>query len=206
MTTGADDRASGRGSVAGVLLAAGGGSRFAGPEHKLLARLDGRPVVAWALEHVLAADLDEVIVVTGAVDIDPVLSGGVGSQRPGVAVRVLHNRGWQDGIATSLWVGVDAARGSGHSAVVVGLADQPFVPPSAWMAVARHPAPIAVATYSGRRGNPVKLAAATWPLLPRSGDEGARVLMRRRPDLTEEVPCDGDPFDIDTVEDLTRWS
>jgi len=202
------DPSGGADRVAAVLLAAGGGSRFAAPDHKLLALLRGRPVLAWACEHVLDAGLDEVFVVTGAVDFAELLTDLVARRPdpPDPTLRVLHNSDWQDGIATSLRVGIAAAADAAHGAVVVGLADQPFVRPSAWATVARHPAPIAVATYAGQRGNPVKLSAAMWPLLPRSGDEGARALMRWRPDLVEEVPCDGDPFDIDTVEDLTRWS
>ncbi|MSX92846.1 MAG: NTP transferase domain-containing protein, partial [Actinobacteria bacterium] len=47
-----------------ALLAAGGGTRFVGPTHKLLAELDGQPVWARALDNVLAAGFDHVIVVT----------------------------------------------------------------------------------------------------------------------------------------------
>jgi len=42
--------------------------------------------------------------------------------------------------------------------------------------------------------------------LPSSGDEGARALLRGSKHAVGEVPCDGHPGDVDTVEDLERWS
>ena len=180
--------------TAAVVLAAGGGSRFA-DGHKLLAPFRGRPLVTWAVEAALAASLDETIVVVGETPLTDVL--------PSTAT-VVPNEDWATGIATSLWAGLEAA--VDYDAVVVGLADQPLVPASAWRAVAASASPIAVATYNGRRRNPVRLARSAWALLPRTGDEGARALMRDQRDLVAEVACEGEPSDIDTVGDLRALS
>ncbi len=182
--------------VAAVLLAAGGGTRFEGPEHKLTSDLRGRPLLSHALDAVLASGL-EVYVVTGAVDVDELLPA---------TVTVVHNPHWEDGQAVSVRAGIAAASADGHDAVVVGLGDQPFVTAAAWRTVADAASPIAVATYDGVRGNPVRLGAEVWSMLPPSGDEVGRALMRNRPDLVTEIRCDGDATDIDTLEDLHRWS
>lgn len=186
--------------VAAVLLAAGGGTRFGGDGHKLLAPLRGRPVVAWALQAVVAAGFDAVVVVTGAVPLGDVVAAAAGDR----AVIVHHER-WRDGQAGSLQAGIRWCEASDLAAAVVGLGDQPLVGTAAWRAVASagH-APVVTATFGGLRRPPVRLARAVWPLLPRHGDDGARALMARRPDLVGEVACGGDPVDIDTPQDLQR--
>lgn len=188
-------------TVAGIVLAAGAGRRFAasgGRGPKQLASVGGELLVLAAVRAACDAGLAEVYLVEGAVDL---------SEHTGGAT-LLRNRRWDEGLATSLQVGIARARVSRHDAVVVGLADQPGVTAAAWAAVAAAPPepPIAVATYRGRRGNPVRLHRTVWSLLPATGDDGARVLLRGRADLVREVPCTGDPHDVDTMEDLDRWS
>jgi CTP:molybdopterin cytidylyltransferase MocA len=185
-------------TTAAVVLAAGGSSRFEGRTSKLLAPFRGRPLVLWAVGAALGAELDEAVVVSGAVDLSAVVP---------TDVTLLHNDAWASGLATSLRVGLDWCERQGHDAVVVGLGDQPLVPTEAWRAVATSTAtPIAVATYAGQRRNPVKLDRSVWPLVPVAGDEGARVVMAMQPALVGEVACPGDPADVDTVEDLRLWS
>lgn len=184
-----------------VVLAAGAGSRFAGPRHKLLTDLDGITIARRAIDTARTAAIGPVVVVTGAVD--PVAHGWPDGPPPDMTV--VHNPDWADGQATSLQLAVRAAARLGADAVVVGLADQPFVSPEAWRRVAASTSPIAVATYGGRRRNPVRLAAEVWPRLPTDGDAGARSVIRLSPELVEEVPCPGSPDDIDTWEDLEPW-
>jgi len=200
--------------VVAALLAAGAGSRFAGPTHKLDADLRGRTVLRRAVDAARDSGIGPVVVVTAehvATDLASLAD-----------VHVVRNDDWASGQQSSLRRAIEAAAALGALQVVVGLGDQPFLSPSAWRAVAAagSTAPIAVATYAeaagadpagsgppgrARRGHPVSLAATVWPLLPTSGDEGARRLMALRPDLVTEVPCEGSTVDIDTMEDLHRW-
>jgi CTP:molybdopterin cytidylyltransferase MocA len=187
-------------TTAAVVLAAGSGSRFHGDGHKLLSDFRGRPLAAWALWHAIQAGLDETVVVTGAIDLTALLD------RWREVATVVDNPRWKQGQATSLRVAVEHAAARGHDAIVVGLADQPLISPVAWAAVAASESPIAVASYAGQRGHPVRLEKSVWHLLPRAGDQGARVVMAQRAELVAEVACPGEPSDIDTLEDLAQWS
>jgi molybdenum cofactor cytidylyltransferase len=138
----------------------------------------------------------EVFVVVGSVDLSDLVPSDM---------TLVQNADWASGQAGSLKAGIMAAQDQGHDVVVVGLGDQPMVPPEAWAAVAASPSDIAVASFAGRRTPPTRLARSVWSLLPQSGDIGARALMRDRPHLVRDVPCPGESVDIDTVEDLHRW-
>lgn len=201
--------ASGTGAI---LLAAGGGSRFSSTAmraglvvpHKLVAPLRGTTVFQLALRNVVEAGFETVIVVTGAVE----LPGLDETKAEKSNLRVVHNARWSQGQATSLNVGLDEADRVGLHGVVCGLGDQPFILPSDWAAVADagEASPIAVATYDGKRRNPVYLNRSVWSMVPTVGDEGARSVIAAHPELVTEVACWGSAADIDTPEDLLRWS
>ena len=185
-----------------VLLAAGAGERFSGPTHKLLARINGATVISMSLAAMREAGGTSCAVVTGA-EQSPALISELGG------VHTVMNELWRTGQRSSVLCAIAEARGRGSTQVVIGLADQPFVGADSWRAVADADAPIAVATFGGRRGNPVKLRAEVWDLFentPGDPDAGARTLMNLRPELVREVSCQGSSDDIDTREDLTKWT
>lgn len=182
--------------VAAVILAAGGGSRFAGPTHKLLAPLQGKPVIQWVFDAVEEAAFHKVYVVTGSVDLGPL---------PSLFTEV-HAEDWGQGQSRTLQAAVAQAKVDQQEAIVVGLGDQPMVPASAWRSVGAAAGQVVAAVFEGERRPPVKLHRSVWDLLPTEGDAGARNLLRDRPELVSEIPCTGNPSDIDTIEDLQRWN
>ena len=188
--------------VSAIVLAAGSGSRFGGG--KLLARLGRQTLIEAVLDNLRDAPVEEVIVVVGAY-----------AQRlrelcEQYNVRTVDNGGWERGQSTSVLAGLRAC-GEETRAAVVLLGDQPFVGAEAverLVAAFAEGAKVAVATYGGKRRNPVLFSREVWPVLEAelAGDEGARSLLRRHPELVVEVPCEGagDPADVDTREDLRR--
>jgi nicotine blue oxidoreductase len=183
-------------NVAGLVLAAGSGSRLGHP--KALVQVGAERLVDRAVRTLRAGGLDPVVVVLGAAL----------TEVPGATVA--ENPDWESGMGSSLRVGL-AAMPAGAGAAMVYLVDQPDVGPAAVARLAaafEAGAVVAVASYSGRRGNPVLLARSTWPEVSRlaQGDVGARPFLAAYPELVTPVPCDdiADPTDIDTPEDLAR--
>ena len=186
-------------AVVAIVLAAGEGRRFVDPHHKLDSEIDGRSLLRRALDAAVASAIGPVVLVVGDGADRPVRT-----VVPDRVVTVVNPR-WRDGSATSLQAGLAKAAELGAPRAVVALADQPFITAEAWRDVAAADAVVAVATYGGVRGHPVQLRADVWPLLPIHGDEGAKAVMRLRPELVREIPCQGSAADIDTVEDLHKW-
>ena len=187
-------------TTAAVLLAAGGGRRFAGvpgSSHKLLAPFRGRPVVAWALDAATGAAIRR--------DRCRARSGrGRPARRCDSRSTTLGGPTARPARSPSRWSTPDpgaTVRSSWDSAISRWSPPRPGV----WWArpmVRRSRSP----PTPGRRRNPVRLDASVWDQLPRTGDVGARDLIASHPELVQDVPCPGTPVDIDTVEDLQRWS
>ena len=195
--------------VAGVLLAAGSGSRLGRP--KALVVVGGRSMVQRGIALLRDGGTDPVIVVTGATGPDPgAIAPDTGPDGRERGVISAHNPDWPAGMGSSLAVGLGAVPDD-CTAAVVALADQPLVgPQSVRRLLAAHAAGagVAVACYDGRPRNPVLISREHWPevIALASGDVGARPFLRAHSGLVTEVECGdtGRPDDVDSPEDLAR--
>ncbi len=194
--------------IGAVVLAAGRSARFraAGGQDvsKLVAMLDGKPLVRHAAEAALASRARPVVVVTGHA------REAVEAALAGLPLLFAHNADFASGLASSLKAGMAALPGDVAGALVL-LGDMPRIEAPLLDrligAFAARPFALAAApVHAGRRGNPVLLARALFPALARlEGDEGARRLLNEADPqriVEVEVESDGVTLDIDTPGEL----
>jgi len=193
--------------VAGMVLAAGEGSRLGRPKAEVV--VGGRRLVDLAIESCVRAGLGPVVVVLGAAWLVPMpLADSPDRVTP--EVWLVENSDWATGMASSVRAGLAALElEAGIDAAVLTLVDTLSVGPEHLrrMSVAlRDGATAAVATYDGRPRTPVGLTRGVWADVARTvaGDEGARRWLRAHPDLVTSVECAdlGRWTDIDTHADL----
>jgi molybdenum cofactor cytidylyltransferase len=186
--------------IAGLVLAAGAGVRFgsgsgsgAGSGGKLLADLDGRPLLEWPVAAACAVPaLERVVVVLGARADEVLASVRFGRAEPVVCAE------WSTGQAASLRCGLRALEGS--SKVIVTLGDAPLVTSDVIARLVGEPGGTR-AVYMGRPGHPVVLGREQLVALAAlSGDRGARDLLRGGPVVEVGHLCSG--RDVDTPDDL----
>ena len=186
-------------AIGGIVLAAGGGSRFGGT--KQLAELRGRPLLSYAVEAMLAVPAVWPVVVV------------LGHDAQAIVERVeLHDANvvvcdaWSEGQSASLRAGIEAL--GDVDAAVVTLGDQPFITPQVIAGALdfdEHYHDAVRATYGGAPGHPVVL---TRRLLARAGelrgDVGFRDLLTGQRVRRFEAGHLCDPTDVDTQEELAR--
>ena len=175
----------------GVLLAAGRSLRF-GAEDKLLATLQGRPLIAYAADAVRNADLERRIAVISNAELRPLLAGF-------------------DIVEIAAALQSDSLRASVIAAgnpdrLLVTLGDMPLVTSQHLdSVVARCPDDMASASVENGQPMPPACFSSTWlrRLSALMGDRGAGSLLR---DLPQEllIPAPGLLTDIDTPSDLLR--
>jgi len=181
--------------ICGLILAAGGGTRF-GERPKLLAELEGRPILQYAVAaQCKVSELDRIAVVVGAFAEE--ILGRVDFMR---AEPVVCER-WEEGQSLSLRRGIEyLTDGPEVRKVIVTLGDQPRMTPELIARFVGEP-PGTRAVYGGRPGHPVVLGPVQMRAIAAlRGDRGARDVLQGGP----TVEC-GDlraALDVDTPEDL----
>jgi molybdenum cofactor cytidylyltransferase len=186
--------------TAALVLAAGGGSRF-GDDPKLLADVDGAPVLQHVLRNVEgAAHVHRVVVVLGAHADEVRERVDFGDAE----VVVCDN--WADGQSASLRCGLQAI-GAGSRKVLVLLGDQPLVTTRAIEWLACEPAG-SRASYRGAPGHPVVLGPRLIDEADKlDGDQGLRDLVRWRMVEVGHLASDRDldtPYDLEAIRDEAR--
>lgn len=186
--------------IAALVLAAGASSRMGGID-KLLADLNGAPLIRRTVERILESTARPVVAVVADACVAAALQG--------LPVQIVFNPDAASGMASSLKAGLAALPVDVDGAAVC-LGDMPqvtgalvdrliagFDPLGGWEVVAP--------TRHGRRGHPVLWGRGMFAdIAGLSGDVGARAVLEARADrlLLLETDDDGALFDVDTPDDL----
>ncbi len=190
-------------SVAAILLAAGGSSRLGHPKQLLPFR--GRTLLAHAAEAAAHSGCLPLVVVLGAS------AEACREELRDVSAQIVVNTHWQEGIASSIRLGVETAleRAPEASAVVLLLCDQPALSSRAMDdLIAAHRATrkgIAASSYNDTLGAPALFSREYFPaLIALRGDEGAKRVIAEHEDDVAAVPFPDGAADIDTAADWER--
>jgi molybdenum cofactor cytidylyltransferase len=186
--------------IAGLLLASGASRRFGA--NKLVAPLDGRPMVRWSAE-ALASAVDAAYVVVPSQDRE------IRAALRGLRLHWVENADATEGMASSIRAGV-ATLPAEAEAVVITLGDQPLIDGNiirnvlaAWRTAPPRIRAVA-AEYEDGRGHPVLFGAALFAdLKALEGDRGARELLASLGESLAVVRATGvRPADVDTPDAL----
>jgi CTP:molybdopterin cytidylyltransferase MocA len=179
-------------SVAAVILAAGASRRLGRPKQSLL--LDGEMLVERALRTAQEAGLSPVIVVIR-------MESDLGHSLQECGARIVRNERPEEGMASSIRLGVNVAQTLKANGVVLMTCDQVMQRPEHLRALCEHAERITGSAYAGKIGIPAYFPAASFPeLLALRGETGARELLVGAASIADESVA----LDIDTQEDFDR--
>lgn len=182
-------------TVAALLLAAGNSQRF-GPDDKLLAHYQGRPLITYAAAAVTALAVDSRIAVISNPDLAAHLAG----------FEIVQLRSGDDGLSASLKAGLARARLTHPDCALVALADMPHVSTELMaQVIAASTANTPAAANNGRRAMPPACFPACYfdQLAALQGDKGAREILDTLPPEAHVLASLDQLHDVDRPEDLS---
>jgi molybdenum cofactor cytidylyltransferase len=173
-------------------------------EPKQLVMFEGRPLLAHTLENLRASHVDQIVLVLGFA-AETVRAGVVSHH-----VKVVENKDYEQGMGSSLRVGLSALDGSVDASLIV-LGDQPFVKAQTFDELIdvyrQSEAQIVIPMYRGFRGNPVLLDRSVFAeVMTLNGDVGCRAIFGNHLSGIVKVPVGdiGILLDIDSKQDLVK--
>lgn len=192
-------------TIGGVILAAGQ-SRRMGAQNKLLAEIDGVPIIRRTAQALLDGGLNDLVIVTGHEH------RLVAAALDDLPVTCIYNDEYQSGQASSVACGVRHHQNGSHAAVLIALGDMPLVRPELIAALLRDHSSLPDATdritlpvFDGRRGNPVIWGRGFFDeLVALTGDAGGRIIFAENKNAVNSLgwPDDSIHLDIDIPEAL----
>lgn len=188
--------------IGGILLAAGGSTRFGSP--KQLAIYQGKSLIRRAAETLVSSGCDLNVVVLGA-EIEASTE-----ELQGLPISICLNENWKSGMSSSIKAGLEYLLNLKPKldAVLITLCDQPHVTTDALQLLLAkfqaESASVAAAQYGEAIGVPAVFSRELFDqLIHLEGDKGARNLIRSRTDLVT-VEINAAAVDIDTPDDATK--
>ncbi|MDX9864836.1 MAG: selenium cofactor biosynthesis protein YqeC, partial [Anaerolineaceae bacterium] len=187
--------------IAGIILAAGGASRYGRP--KSLLAWQGETLIRRIVKTALAAGLDPVVVVLGAA------TAAIRAELAGLPVQFVENPMWEQGQSSSLRTGIEVVSAGICGGAIMLQADQPRVPVELLQREIEHhagdPVSIVIPRVDGHPSSPVLFDRRYFDdLLAIKGDQGGRALFEKYPKQWLDWNDPTDLMDIDTPEDYQR--
>ena len=184
-----------------IILAAGSSSRLGTPKQNLV--FQSATLLQRSIETALKSDCTQVMVVLGANAelIEPTIANH--------PIQIIHNPNWQEGMASSIRIGISAMQQSTPQleSVILMLCDQPFADVSIVNQLIKASAKknLVASSYNGTIGPPALFSKSHFEeLLNLQGNEGAKKLLLKYADEVFEVPFPLGVIDIDTLSDYQK--
>ena len=192
--------------VGAVILAAGMSKRMGEP--KIFVDFHGKPLFLHSVECALHSDLSPILIVGGEHTV------AIREHTKELPIKIIDNPNYQDGIATSLKLGIEAMKHQ-VDAVMVFLADQPFLPPMLIERLLQYyqmnqekGIRIVRPRYSGVPGHPVLIDAEIFSeFFHLMGDEGGRSIIKKHQQELMVVDVENPIWgvDLDTPDDVKKY-
>ena len=183
-----------------IILAAGSSSRFGNT--KQLLHFNGKTLLQHAIGEAIDADAEPIVVVTGA-NADEI-SKEIENEKVGI----VFNKEWEQGMASGIVIGLKKAitLNKELEKVIITVCDQPFVSSLLFQQLfqeqnksAKH---IVASAYADTVGTPALFTGKYFDaLMGLTGDQGAKILLKKYSEDLAAVDFPGGDIDIDTQED-----